>query len=195
MKNLKMENSLENLALPQHKIIYSQEAILDGVKLLAEQISADYKGREIMLIGLLKSSVFFLADLIRRISVPLTIDFIATAKYLPHPSQGSGIVKIVKDLEENILNKNIILVRTIIDTGISVHYLMENLKLRKPAEIKICSLLLRRKNLMPGLPVDYHGFEAGEKFLIGYGMDYQESCRNLPYIAELTENIKKKEQA
>ena len=170
-------------------MVFSPETIQEKVSELARQISRDYQGKELLLVGILKSSVFFLADLIRNISIPLTIDFIATAKY--YSDSGSGIVKILKDLEENIQNKHLLLIRTIVDTGITLEYLIKNLKLRNPKSIKICTLLLREENRKTNLSIHYTGFLVGKPFLIGYGMDYQERFRNLPAIYELSHNREK----
>jgi hypoxanthine phosphoribosyltransferase len=173
---------------PAFPIAFNEIRLHERVKEVAQAISKDYAGKELIMIGVLKGAVFFVADLIRHISVPLKLDFISIAPYDredPEPK----VVKIMKDLEENIQGKEVLLVEDFVDTGLTLHYLIEILQLRKPAGIKICTLLDKPGRRKIKVPIDYRGFEVANDYLIGYGMDKEENWRNLPYIAIWDENL------
>ncbi|KPU42759.1 hypoxanthine-guanine phosphoribosyltransferase [Oxobacter pfennigii] len=170
------------------EILLSKEQIQERVKELGEQITKEYAGKEPMLIGVLKGSVPFMADLIKEISVPCTIDFMAVSSY-GASTQSSGIVRILKDLDSNIKNKDIIIVEDIIDTGYTLKYLIENLMSRKPASIKVCCLLDKPDRRKVALDINYRGFTIPDAFVVGYGLDYAEKYRNLPYIGILKREV------
>jgi len=170
------------------EILISKEELQARIKELGEIISKDYEGKDLMLIGVLKGSVPFMADLMREISIPCTMDFMAVSSY-GNTTQSSGIVRILKDLETNIQNMNILIVEDIIDTGYTLKYLIENLKSRKPASVKICCLLDKPDRRKVDLDIDYVGFKIPDAFVIGYGLDYAEKYRNLPFIGVLKKEV------
>jgi hypoxanthine phosphoribosyltransferase len=161
--------------------LYTVEQIQNKVSQLAEQISRDYHGKEIVAISILKGSFIFFADLIRSIQSPVTVDFISSSSYLKTSSTGE--VKIHCDIRENIEGKHVLLVDDIIDTGISLNYLRERFLNMNPASLKICILLDKKQRRVVDVPVDYIGFEIPDHFVVGYGLDYDDKYRNLPYIA------------
>ncbi len=160
--------------------------IQSRVKELADRISSDYEGSEILDVGILKGAVIFFSDLTRHIKVPLSMDFLVVSSYIKDRSTGN--VKIHADLRENINGKNILLIEDIVDTGITLKYLKEMLKERNPASLKICALLDKKSRRKVDLPIDYSGFEIPDEFVVGYGLDYDNKFRNLPYIAIFKES-------
>ncbi len=149
---------------------------------LAERISQDYKGKEIHLICVLKGGVFFTCELAKRISVPVTLDFMSVSSYGAGTSS-SGVVKIVKDLDESITGKEVLIVEDIIDSGRTLSYLMKLLKQRNPASVKLCTMLDKpERRVVEDVVVDYVGFHIPDQFVVGYGLDYNQRYRNLPYI-------------
>ena len=157
------------------------EQIQQRVSELADAISRDFIGKEILAIGILKGSFMFFADLIRSIRVPLIIDFIIASSYLKTTSTGE--VKIHYDIREDIADRNVLLIDDIIDTGISLNHIRERLLSKGPRSMKICCLLDKKERRMVDVPVDYVGFKIPNKFFVGYGLDYDSKYRNLPYIA------------
>ncbi len=157
------------------------------VKELAEKISEDYRGRELLLLSILKGAIFFLADLAREITVPLTIDFIAISSYKRDRRQGEETrrVRFLKDLDQDIEGRDILVVEDVIDTGLTLNYIVQSLWLRNPASLEIATLLDRPYRRLVDLPVKYQGFQVPDEFFVGYGFDYQQRLRNLPYIARL----------
>lgn len=164
----------------------SEEALKKRIKELGEEISRDYQGKEILAIGILKGAVLFLSDLIREISVDTKIDFMAVTSY-GASTKSSGIVRILKDLDTSIEGMDIIIVEDIIDSGITLHYLRDYLMGRKPNSLKICTLLDKPERREADIKADYVGFEVENKFIVGYGLDYNEKYRNIPYITCLEE--------
>lgn len=167
-------------------VLISQEELTARIKELGEQISKDYEGKELTLICVLKGGVMFMVDLSKEIEVPLTMDFMAVSSY-GNEKVSSGIVKIVKDLDEPIGGKNLLIVEDIIDSGRTLHYLVNILKERKPESIKICTLLDKPEQRVVDVEVDYVGFTIPDKFVLGYGLDYQQFLRNIPYIGVMRE--------
>ncbi len=163
------------------KPFLTSEQIYEKTIELAERITRDYAGKEIVAVGILKGAFVFFADIVRAIKVPLTIDFIVSSSYLK--STSTGEVKIHCDLRDDIANKDVLLIDDIIDTGISLNYIRERILLLSPASLKICVLLDKKERRVVDVPVDYTGFEVPNKFLVGYGLDYDNKYRNLPYIA------------
>jgi hypoxanthine phosphoribosyltransferase len=170
------------------EILITREEISKRIGELGQQISRDYAGKDLMLIGVLKGSVPFMADLLREISIHCTMDFMAVSSY-GVSTQSSGVVRILKDLDSNIENKNILIVEDIIDTGYTLKYLMENLRSRKPEDISICCLLDKPDRRKVKLDIGYVGFKIPDAFVIGYGLDYAERYRNLPFIGILKKEV------
>lgn len=166
------------------EVLVSTEAIATRVKEIGEQISADYEGKDILMIGVLRGAVIFMADLARAISRPVALDFMAVSSY-GAATHSSGVVRILKDLDEDIEGKHLLIVEDIIDSGLTLKYLVENLKSRKPASIKVCTLLSKPSRRKVDVPVDYNGFTIPDQFVVGYGLDYAEKYRNLPFIGVL----------
>ncbi|MCJ7769559.1 MAG: hypoxanthine phosphoribosyltransferase [Dehalococcoidales bacterium] len=162
------------------QILYSTDDIKNRVQKLAEQISKDYADRHPILIGLQRGFICFMADLMRQITIPLDLDFIAISYYT---GGDDSIVKITKDMDLNIAGRHVIMVEDIVDTGITLNYILNHLKARKPASLAVCALLDRRIRRIVDLPIDYTGFEIPDEFVVGYGLDYREEYRNLPFIA------------
>jgi hypoxanthine phosphoribosyltransferase len=166
------------------EVLVSTEALAARIKELGEAISADYADRDILMVGVLRGAVIFMADLARAISRPVTIDFMAVSSYGASTSS-SGVVKIVKDLDEDVAGKHLLIVEDIIDSGLTLKYLFDNLKSRKPASVKICTLLSKPSRRKVDVPVDYNGFTIPDDFVVGYGLDFAEKYRNLPYVGVL----------
>ncbi len=151
---------------------------------LAHRIMADYQGKDLLLVCILKGGLMFLADLMRQIDLPLEIDFMAVSSY-GDSTESSGVVRILMDLETNIQGRNVLIVEDIIDTGRTLNYIIQNLRTRHPASLKICTLLNKTARRVLDIPVHYVGFEIPDKFVIGYGLDYGEIYRNLPFVGVL----------
>jgi|UniRef100_A0A7V5XYY2 hypoxanthine phosphoribosyltransferase len=161
--------------------LISAEEVNKKVKELAEKISEDYQKKELVVIGVLKGAFIFLADLIRNLKIPVFCDFIKVSSY-GKATESSGVVKIVADISFPIENKDVLLVEDIVDTGLTLQYLLNHLQLKKPRTIKICALLDKPDRHKIEIPIDYLGFKIPNKFVVGYGIDYDERFRYLPYI-------------
>jgi hypoxanthine phosphoribosyltransferase len=170
------------------KILITSEEINARVRELGQQITNDYAGQDILMIGVLRGAVVFMADLLRAIKRPIDIDFIATTSY-GTSTASSGVVRIVKDLDEDIKGRNLLIAEDIIDSGLTLNYLVENLKTRNPASIKICTLLSKPERRKVDVPVDYNGFIIPDYFVVGYGLDYAGKYRNLPFIGILKPEV------
>jgi hypoxanthine phosphoribosyltransferase len=155
---------------------------------LGREISDDYQGRDLLLLGVLKGAVFFLADLMRHLTVPCEIDFMAISSY-GASTDSSGVVRILKDLDINIEGRHVLVVEDIIDSGLTLSYLMRNLESRNPATIEVCALLTKPARREIDVQVRYTGFEIPNKFVIGYGLDFAERYRNLPYVGVLHDDL------
>ena len=151
------------------------------IREIAAQITKDYEGKEVRLVCILKGSVFFTCELAKRIELPVTLDFMCVSSY-GDGTESTGRVKIVKDLDENIEGQNVIVIEDIIDSGRTLSHLLEVLKVRKPASVKLCTLLDKPERRVVDVKVDYCGFEIPDEFVVGYGLDYAQKYRNLPYI-------------
>ncbi len=175
--------------VPRHLIgdvLFTEEQIRKRVREIGDAISRDYGRRPLVLIGVLRGSFVFLADLIRHITIPHSIDFIAISGYeTGNRTEKTGVVKILKDLDENIEGKDVLIVEDIVDTGLTLGYLIRTLKTRNPSSLKICALLDRKVRRIVELPIAYVGFEVPDSFVIGYGLDFKQNFRNLPFIALL----------
>ena len=162
------------------EVLFSEQQIRERVRVLGRQITEDYRDRSLVLVTVLRGSVFFATDLSRQIQLTLSLDFLSISSY----GEGSeGVVRITKDLEENIAGKDVLLIDDIIDTGFTLKYLLRNLGGRNPRSIEVCTLLDRRARRIIDLDLKYIGFEIPDKFVVGYGLDYKQQYRNLPYIA------------
>jgi hypoxanthine phosphoribosyltransferase len=167
------------------EVLLSEEQISKRVGEIAAEISADFAGEEVMLVGILKGAVIFMADICRKMTVPVELDFMAVSSY-GSATVSSGAVQIIKDIEVSIEGKNIIVVEDIVDSGLTLKYLLENLWSRGPASVKTCVLLDKPEARKVDVKIDYMGFEIPNKFAVGYGLDYAQKLRNLPYVGVLT---------
>lgn len=172
------------------RILLTEEEINSKVRELGAQISRDYADKELLVVGILKGSVIFLADLVRNISVPTSFDFMAVSSY-GASSKSSGIVQILKDLEQNIEGRHVLIVEDIVDTGLTLSYLVDNLNTRGPASLKICTLLDKPSRRKVNVDVHYNGFIIEDHFVVGYGLDYNERYRNQPCIMVLNPEVYK----
>ena len=166
------------------EILIDEDRLQERIRELGEELSRDYAGRELLLVGVLKGAVFFMADLMRSLTVPCEIDFMAISSY-GAATDSSGVVRILKDLDINIEDRHVLVVEDIIDSGLTLSYLLRNLESREPASLEICALLTKPDRREIDVPVRYVGFEIPNKFVIGYGLDYAERYRNLPYVGVL----------
>jgi hypoxanthine phosphoribosyltransferase len=166
------------------EVLLDEATVQERVAALGADISADYEGRELLLVGVLKGAVFFMADLMRQLSIPCEIDFMAISSY-GAATDSSGVVRILKDLDANIAGRDVLVVEDIIDSGLTLSYLMRTLRARRPATLEICALLTKPERREIDVPVRYVGFEIPNRFVIGYGLDFAERYRNLPYIGVL----------
>jgi hypoxanthine phosphoribosyltransferase len=164
--------------------IVTQEEMRTRIKELGRQITADYEGKDLILVGVLKGAFAFYADLARAIRIPLRVDFLVVTSYGSKAST-SGKVKMVTDLTEDIAGRDVLLVEDIVDSGLTVQYLMKTLSKRRPKSIKACALLSKPARRTVNVTVDYVGFEIANQYVVGYGLDYQQKYRNLPYLAVL----------
>lgn len=171
---------------PAGEILVQADDLQRRVKELGAQISKDYEGKELLLIGVLKGAVFFLSDLMRQIEVPCTVDFMAVASY-GDATESSGVVRILKDLDAAIEGRHVLIVEDIVDSGLTLEYLMRNLRNRGPASLEVCALLTKPARRRTEVGAKYIGFEIPDKFVIGYGLDHAERYRNLPYVAALNQ--------
>ena len=166
------------------EVLIEADALQQRVAELGEEISADYAGRDLLLVAVLKGAVFFMADLMRHLTIPCEIDFMAISSY-GDSTDSSGVVRILKDLDINIEGRHVLVVEDIIDSGLTLSYLIRNLEAREPATLEICALLTKPERREIDVPVRYVGFEIPNRFVIGYGLDFAERYRNLPYVGVL----------
>src|SRR3954466_7423770 len=166
------------------EILVQPDELAHRVRELGEEISGDYAGRDLLLIGVLKGAVFFLADLMRHIDVPCEVDFMAVSSY-GSSTDTSGVVRILKDLDAPLEGRDVLIVEDIVDSGLTLQYLMRTLEARKPRSLEVCALLTKPERRKIDTRARYIGFEIPDKFAIGYGLDYAERYRNLPYVATL----------
>jgi hypoxanthine phosphoribosyltransferase len=172
-------------------ILLDEGVLADRIKELGEEISKDYAGEDVLLVGILKGASVFMSDLIRQISLAAYIDYMVVSSY-GNSAETSGVVRIIKDLEDNIEGKNVIIVEDIIDTGLTLAYLKQNLLSRHPKSLKICTLLDKPARREKEINIDYKGFDVPDEFIIGYGIDYAEKYRNLPFVGLLKREVYEK---
>lgn len=170
------------------KVLVSEEELVEKVTSLGAQMTVDYKDKDLLVVGILKGSSIFMSDLVRKINIPLTIDYMVVSSY-GSSTESSGVVRIIKDLEESIDNKHILIVEDIVDTGLTLAYIKEILNGRNPASVKICTLLDKPARRKKEIHIDYVGFEVPDEFIVGYGIDYAEQYRNLPFVGALKRSV------
>lgn len=181
------------MARPKEKLntLICQEELHKRIKELAEQIGKDYAGRDLLLIAVLKGSFMFLADLVRELDCHVAVDFMGTSSY-GASTQSSGEVRITKDLEQSVAGRHVLLIEDIVDTGLTLRYLVDTLRARQPASLKVCALLDKPARRRVRIGLDYYGFIIPNAFVVGYGLDYQEKYRGLPYVGVLDEEDQEK---
>ena len=170
------------------EILLSSEVILEKVKELGKRITADYQDKNLLLLGTLKGAVPFIADLARAIDLHLEIDYMAVSSY-GNSTESSGVVRILKDLEGPVQHKNVLIVEDIVDSGQTLHYLMDVLRQRRPMSLRVCTLLDKGRERIKPVELDYTGFQIPDRFVVGYGLDYAQRYRNLPYIGILKPSV------
>jgi hypoxanthine phosphoribosyltransferase len=166
------------------EILVQADELRRRVRVLGEEIAADYAGKDLLLIGVLKGAFFFLADLMRELDMTCEVDFMAVASY-GSSTESSGVVRIIKDLDQPLEGRHVLIVEDIVDSGLTLQYLLRTLEARGPASLAVCALLTKPARRTVDLPVRYTGFEIPDRFAIGYGLDHAERYRNLPYVAAL----------
>jgi hypoxanthine phosphoribosyltransferase len=176
-----LERGVDRTLIEEHTL---RERVAD----LGSEISDDYAGKDLLLVGVLKGAVFFMADLMRHLTIPCEVDFMAISSY-GASTDSSGVVRILKDLDINIEGRDVLVVEDIIDSGLTLSYLMRTLEARQPASLEICALLTKPARREIDVPVRYTGFEIPNEFVIGYGLDHAERYRNLPYVGVLDPNL------
>jgi hypoxanthine phosphoribosyltransferase len=164
------------------EVLISQELLQEKITEIAARVSADYDGRRVLVIGVLKGAIFFISDLVRQLTVPCEIDFMAVSSY-GASTHSSGVVRILKDLDIPIAGRHVLIVEDVIDSGLTLSYLLKNLSSRGPASLEICTLLAKPGYRRLNIQARYVGFELPDVFVVGYGLDYAERFRNLPFIA------------
>ena len=170
------------------EVLIDETSVEERVAALGAEISSDYAGRELLLVGVLKGAVFFMADLMRCLTIACEIDFMAISSY-GASTDSSGVVRILKDLDINIEGRDVLVVEDIIDSGLTLSYLIRNLEARDPSSLEVCALLTKPERREIDVPVRYVGFEIPNRFVIGYGLDFAERYRNLPYVAVLRPDL------
>lgn len=179
---------MKNMQDDIKSVLFTPEQIREGVQRVADEINRDYAGKELYAIGILKGAIVFYADLVRAIKVPVSFDFMAASSYGKN-STSSGAVKILKDLDFSIEGKHVLIIEDIVDSGLTLSYLLNNMKSRHPASVKLCAFLNKPDRREVDVKVDYLGFDVPNEFLVGYGLDYASKYRNLPYIGILKPEI------
>lgn len=169
------------------KPIFTVEQIQNKVRELANRISADYEGKDLLAVGILRGAFMFLSDLVRAIRVPLTVDFIVAGSYLK--TNTTGEVKIYYDVREDVTDKDVLLIEDIVDTGITLNHIKERIFAKRPRSLRVCTLLDKKERRVVDVPLDYVGFEIPNEFVVGYGLDYDNKYRNLPYIAAFRKTV------
>jgi len=177
-------NESNGLTRDISRVLFTQEEIQQRIGELGRQISSDYAGLNPLFVGVLKGVVFFMSDLMRAITIPARMDFMAISRYAPH-GQAKGPVRLIKDLEETVAGQHVIFVEDIIDTGLTLNYLLRILKTRSPASLEVCALFDKKEHRLVETPVRYRGFDLPSRFVVGYGLDYREGYRHLPFVGEL----------
>jgi hypoxanthine phosphoribosyltransferase len=176
------------LASGVREVLFSEQQIQKRIAELGQVISQDYAGRNPLLLGVLKGVLFFMADLLRQVSIPVEVDFIAVSNY-SNEARAQGYVRVLKDLEMPINDRHVLFVEDMIDTGLTLNYLLRNLRERQPASLEVCALFMKSEKRLIDIPVKYKGFDMPDRFVVGYGLDYQEKYRNLPFVGLLKPEV------
>jgi hypoxanthine phosphoribosyltransferase len=176
------------LAAEIQEVLFSAEEIERRVGEIGQAISRDYAGLNPLLIGVLKGVLFFMADLLRAITIPVEVDFIAVSTYTPE-ARDQGVVRLIKDLEIPIAERHVLFVEDVIDTGLTLNYLLRSLRARGPASLEVCVLFDKRKHRLVDIPIKYKGFDLPDRFVVGYGLDHRERYRNLPFVGLLRPHV------
>jgi hypoxanthine phosphoribosyltransferase len=166
------------------RVLFSEEELQRRVRELAGQINADYRGLDPLLVGVLRGVVFFMTDLMRAMTIPASLDFMAISRYDPQ-QKSKGAVRLIKDLEESVEGRHLIFVEDVVDTGLTLSYLLRVLKARTPASLEVCVLFDKSRHRLVDVPVKYKGFDLQDRFVVGYGLDYRGGYRHLPFVGEL----------
>ena len=169
------------------KPLFTVEQIQQRVRELADLLSRDYEGRDLVAVGILRGAFMFLSDLVRAIRVPLTVDFLTASSYVKEATTGE--VKVYYDVREDVSGRDVLLVEDIVDTGITLNHIRERMLLKRPRSLKICTFLDKKERRVVEVPLDYTGFEIPNEFVVGYGLDYDNRFRNLPYIAVFRKSV------
>ncbi len=173
------------LATEIKEILIPAEELQARVRQMGQAISQDYAGRSPLMVGVLKGVVLFIADLLRAVTIPVEVDFLAVSSYSSEARAKSGLVRLEKDLETSITGRHVLFVEDVIDTGLTLNYLLRNLRARQPASLEVCVLFNKAENRLIEIPIKYKGFDLPDRFVVGYGLDYQEKYRNLPFVGLL----------
>ena len=182
--NQPLQASYGDIAADIKAVVVSEQEIQRRVGELAGAISTDYAGRNPILVGVLKGVLFFMADLLRSITVPVEVDFIAVSSFSPETRE-KGVVRLVKDLEATITGRDVLFVEDVVDTGLTLSYLLRNLRARQPASLEVCVLFNKPAHRLIDIPLKYKGFDLPDQFVVGYGLDHREKYRNLPFVGLL----------
>lgn len=178
----------KELASDVSEILISATQIQKRIEALGTQISKDYASRNPLLVGVLKGVLFFMADLLRSIHIPVEVDFMAVSSYTPE-ARDRGLVRLVKDLETPIVDRHVLFVEDVVDTGLTLNYLLQNLRSRNPATLEVCTLFNKSQHRLIDMPIKYEGFDLPDMFVVGYGLDYRERYRNLPFVGLLKPEV------
>jgi hypoxanthine phosphoribosyltransferase len=182
------EEDYGELAADIREVLISEEALQQRVHELGTAISQDYAGKNPLMVGVLKGVVLFMADLLRAITIPVEVDFLGVSSYSSE-ARNSGLVRLEKDLEINIRGRHVLFIEDVIDTGLTLSYLLRNLQARQPASLEVCVLFNKGKNRLIEIPLKYKGFDLPDRFVVGYGLDYRERYRNLPFVGLLKSQV------
>jgi hypoxanthine phosphoribosyltransferase len=170
------------------EVLVTEDELGNRIAELGRQISADYAGRELLLVGVLKGAIFFVSDLMRALEVPCEVDFMAVASY-GSSTDSSGVVRILKDLDASIEGRHVLIVEDIVDSGLTLSYLLRTMRAREPASLEVCALLTKPERRKSNVQIRYTGFEIPNRFVIGYGLDHGQRFRQLPYVAVLVDPL------
>ncbi len=185
------QNGADPLSLQDiERVVFSVEEIQQRVRALGQEIANDYQGRDVLLVGVLRGMILFIADLMRAIDLPVAVDFIAISRF-GSSADTRGVVRFVKDLDTPIRGKHVLFVEDIVNTGLTLGFILRNLRTRQPASLEVCTLLDRTPHRLIDTPIAYRGFEISREFVVGYGLDYKQRYRNLPFVGILKPEVYK----
>ncbi len=188
MKTNELVNKYGEMAADIGEIIISEDQIQKRVKEIAEQITADYTGKDPILVGVLKGVLFFMSDLVLQIPIPVEVDFLAVSRYSSE-ARSKSFVRLLKDLDTPITNRHILFIEDVVDTGLTLNYLLKSLREREPASLEVCVLFNKPKYRLIDIPLNYKGFDLPDRFVVGYGLDHKEKYRNLPFVGLLKAEV------